>query len=39
MKAYQIIDKLNTWAMPELIDSWDNTGFQIGNDNKKLKKF
>lgn len=34
MKAYQIIDKLNTWAMPELIDSWDNTGFQIGNDEK-----
>ena len=38
MKAYQIIDKLNTWAMPELIDSWDNTGFQIGNDNKKVEK-
>ena len=24
--------------MPELIDSWDNTGFQIGDENKEVKK-
>ena len=24
--------------MPELIDSWDNTGFQIGDEDKEVKK-
>ena len=27
---------MNAWALPELIDSWDNTGFQIGDDNKEV---
>ncbi len=26
------------WAPKELIDSWDNTGFQIGNEDKNIKK-
>ena len=38
MKAKDIIELMNKWAMPELIDSWDNTGFQIGDDNKEIKK-
>ena len=38
MKAKDIIGLMNKWAMPELIDSWDNTGFQIGDDNKEVKK-
>lgn len=29
---------MNTWALPSLIDSWDNTGFQIGDDNKKVER-
>lgn len=29
---------MNNWAIPELIDSWDNTGFQIGDENKEVKR-
>lgn len=29
---------MNQWAVPSLIDSWDNTGFQIGDDNRKVEK-
>lgn len=38
MKAREIIQLMNEWALPELIDSWDNTGFQIGDDNKEVEK-
>ena len=38
MKAKEIIKLMNQWASPELIDSWDNTGFQIGNDEKEIRK-
>lgn len=27
---------MNDWANPKLIDSWDNTGFQIGDENKDI---
>lgn len=29
---------MNMWTRPALIDNWDNTGFQIGNANKKINK-
>lgn len=29
---------MNNWAPAELIDNWDNTGFQIGNDEKDIKR-
>ncbi len=29
---------MNNWAKPELIDSWDNTGFQIGDENENINK-
>lgn len=29
---------MNKWASPELIDSWDNTGFQIGDDEKEVER-
>lgn len=38
MKAKGIIDILNQIAPQNLIDSWDNTGFQIGDDEKNIKK-
>lgn len=38
MRAIDIIEAMNQWAMPSLIDKWDNTGFQIGNGNKEIKK-
>lgn len=38
MKAKDIIAILDEFANPKLIDSWDNTGFQIGDDNKDIKK-
>lgn len=38
MKAKNIIDIMNQWAKPELIDSWDNTGFQIGDENIDVNK-
>lgn len=31
MKAFEIINELETWVPIELIDSWDNTGLQVGN--------
>lgn len=36
MKAKEIIDLMNQWANPKLIDDWDNTGFQIGHSNKDI---
>lgn len=38
MKAIDIINIMNKWAQPRLIDEWDNTGFQIGNPNKEVTK-
>jgi len=38
LKAREIIRIMNNWAPPSLIDNWDNTGFQIGNDKKEVKK-
>lgn len=38
MKAYKIIEELELWVKPELIDSWDNTGFQIGYYDQEIKK-
>ncbi len=38
MKAKKIIETMNNWAKPSLIDTWDNTGFQIGNEDKKVNK-
>lgn len=29
---------MNNWALPELIDDWDNTGFQIGDENKDINR-
>lgn len=38
MKAKEIINILNSFADPKLIDSWDNTGFQIGNYETEISK-
>ncbi len=38
LRAKDIIKLLDNWAKPYLIDDWDNTGFQIGDPNKKVKK-
>jgi len=38
LKAKEIIAILNRIAPQKLIDSWDNTGFQIGDDEKTIKK-
>ena len=38
LRAKSIIKILDNWAKPYLIDNWDNTGFQIGNPNKDVKK-
>lgn len=29
---------MNSWADPKFIDTWDNTGFQIGDEDKEVKK-
>lgn len=29
---------MDQWAKPELIDSWDNTGFQVGDENQEVNK-
>lgn len=38
MKAKDIIEIMNDWAKPSLIDDWDNSGFQIGNEDKEIHK-
>ena len=38
MKAIDIINIMNKWVPPYLIDSWDSTGFQIGDPNKEVAK-
>lgn len=36
MKLKNIINYMENWAPGSLIDSWDNTGFQIGNPQKDI---
>lgn len=38
MKAIEIISLLNQWAPSYLIEEWDNTGFQIGDPEREVKK-
>ncbi|HHV45432.1 MAG TPA: Nif3-like dinuclear metal center hexameric protein [Tissierellia bacterium] len=38
MRAIDIVNIMNKWALPNLIDEWDNTGFQIGDPNKEVSK-
>jgi dinuclear metal center YbgI/SA1388 family protein len=38
LKAIEIMELLNKWALPSLIDNWDNTGFQIGDPEKEIEK-
>lgn len=37
MKLKTIIDHIEKWAPKKLIDTWDNTGFQIGSLEKDIK--
>lgn len=37
MKAIEIIHLLNEWAPSYLIEDWDNTGFQVGDPEKKVE--
>lgn len=36
MKAYEIISEIEQWTPKELVDSWDNTGLQIGNPDSDI---
>ncbi len=38
MKAIDIIEAMDRWAPKEFVDSWDNTGFQIGDPNKEVTR-
>lgn len=38
MKAIEIINKMEEWAKTELIDTWDNTGFQVGDGDKQVER-
>lgn len=38
MKAIDIIEAMDRWVPKEFVDSWDNTGFQIGDPNKEVEK-
>lgn len=38
MKAKDIIDSMSRWAKDTLIDTWDNTGFQVGDKNIEVEK-
>nr|WP_300002238.1 Nif3-like dinuclear metal center hexameric protein [Tissierella sp.] len=37
-KLKEIINFMENWAPSNLIDSWDNTGFQIGDPQKEINK-
>lgn len=37
MKAIDIINTIDKWAKTKLIDTWDNTGFQIGNSENQVE--
>lgn len=38
MKASDIVQLMEQWAPPYLIDEWDNTGFQLGDMEKEVNK-
>ncbi|MBC8588363.1 Nif3-like dinuclear metal center hexameric protein [Paratissierella segnis] len=38
MKAKDIINAMDSWADSKLIDSWDNTGFQVGCDDSHIER-
>ena len=38
MKAKDIIKSLDEFAPAFLKDDWDNTGFQLGDDEKEINK-
>lgn len=37
MKLKTILDHMEKWAPNSIIDDWDNTGFQIGREEKKVE--
>ncbi|QQY80490.1 dinuclear metal center YbgI/SA1388 family protein [Keratinibaculum paraultunense] len=38
MRAIDIINLLDSWAPKYLVENWDNTGFQIGDPEKEVKR-
>lgn len=38
MKAIEIMNLLEKWASMDLVDEWDNTGFQIGDPERQVEK-
>lgn len=38
MKAFDIMNIMNEWAPSYLVDSWDHTGFQIGDGEKEVER-
>ncbi len=38
MKAKDLIEIMEKWTRKDLIDSWDNTGFQLGYSTREVKK-
>lgn len=38
LKAREIINAMDSWAESKLIDSWDNTGFQVGEDETTVSR-
>ena len=37
MRLKKILEHMEKWAPKSLIDDWDNTGFQIGSEEKDVK--
>lgn len=38
MEAKDIMKAMDSWAEKKLIDSWDNTGFQVGYDDSSIER-
>lgn len=38
MKAIEIVNLLDRWVPKYLVEKWDNTGFQIGDPEKEVKR-
>lgn len=38
MKAIELIGLMEEWAPSHLIEEWDNTGFQVGDPNRRIEK-
>ena len=38
MRAIDIINLMEEWAPRDLVEEWDNTGFQIGNSERQVEK-